>query len=102
MNDLVYLKHDEMVCDSLQEAEKFGKRHDKVLRSVDSLIKSLPKNGERSMFKEVKIKAADGQMHRMYFMNRDGFSLLIMGFTGKKVLDLLLILNIHTDLILIY
>ena len=47
------------------------------------------------MFKEAKRKAADGQMHRMYFMNRDDFSLLVMGFTGKKVLDLILILNIH-------
>lgn len=102
MNELVYLKHNEVICDSLQVAERFGKRHDKVLRSVDSLIKSLPKNGERSMFKEAKRKAADGQMHRMYFMNRDSFSLLVMGFTGKKVLDLILILNIHTDLILTY
>ena len=29
MNELVYLKNDEAVCDSLQVAEKFGKRHDK-------------------------------------------------------------------------
>ena len=28
MTELIYLKNDEAVCDSLQVAEKFGKRHD--------------------------------------------------------------------------
>ncbi len=87
MNDLVYLKNDEAVCDSVQVAEKFGKRHDKVLRAIDNLLDSLPKNGERSMFKIGSRIANDGQKHRMYYMNRDGFSLLVMGFTGKKALE---------------
>ena len=39
------------------------------------------------MFILSKRKADDGQFHRMYFMNRDGFSLLVMGFTGKKALE---------------
>lgn len=85
MTELVYLKNDEAVCSSLQVAEKFGKRHDRVLRAIDNLLETLPKNGEVSkMFILSKRKAADGQFHRMYFMNRDGFSLLVMGFTGKK------------------
>lgn len=88
MNELVYLKNDEAVCSSLQVAEKFGKRHDRVLRAIDNLLETLPKNGEVSkMFILSKRKAADGQFHRMYFMNRDGFSLLVMGFTGKKALE---------------
>lgn len=88
MNELVYLKNDEAVCSSLQVAEKFGKRHDRVLRAIDNLLETLPKNGEVSkMFILSKRKAADGQFHRMYFMNRDGFSLLVMGFTGKKEFD---------------
>lgn len=88
MTELVYLKNDEAVCSSLQVAEKFGKRHDRVLRAIDNLLETLPKNGEVSkMFILSKRKAADGQFHRMYFMNRDGFSLLVMGFTGKKALE---------------
>lgn len=39
MNNLVYLKNDEPVCSSLQVAEKFGKRHADVMRSIDNLIK---------------------------------------------------------------
>lgn len=88
MNNLVYLKNDEPVCSSLQVAEKFGKRHDRVLRAIDNLLESLPKNGETSkMFILSNRKADDGQFHRMYLMNRDGFSLLVMGFTGKKALE---------------
>lgn len=88
MEELVYLKNDEAVCSSLQVAEKFGKRHDRVLRAIDNLLESLPKNGETSkMFILSNRKADDGQFHRMYLMNRDGFSLLVMGFTGKKALD---------------
>lgn len=39
------------------------------------------------MFIPSRRKADDGQFHRMYYMNRDGFSLLVMGFTGKKALE---------------
>ena len=38
MNELVYLKNDEAVCDSLQVAEKFDKAHRSVLRDIDSLF----------------------------------------------------------------
>ena len=88
MNDLVYLKTEEAMTDSLTVADAFGKEHAKVMRSIDSLVETLAKNGERSqMFIVSRRKAADGQFHRMYLMNRDGFSLLVMGFTGKKALE---------------
>ena len=47
MNELVYLKNDAAVCDSLQVAEKFGKRHDNVLQAIDSLRETLLKIEER-------------------------------------------------------
>ena len=87
MNELVYLKYDQAVADSITVAEMFGKRHDRVLRAIDNLIGTLPKNGERNLFYPSRRKADDGQFHRMYLMNRDGFSLLVMGFTGKKALE---------------
>lgn len=87
MNELVYLKNEQAFADSMIVAELFGKRHDRVLRAIDNLVESLPKNGERKMFIQSRRKADDGQFHRMYLMNRDGFSLLVMGFTGKKALE---------------
>ena len=38
MNELVYLKNDEAVCDSLQVAEKFGKRHDKLIAEINKFV----------------------------------------------------------------
>ena len=88
MNELVYLKNNAAVCDSLQVTEKFEMRHDNVLRAIDNLQKSLLNFEEPSkMFIASKRKADDGQYHRMYLMNRDGFSLLVMGFTGKNALE---------------
>lgn len=84
---MVYLKNEQALTDSLTVAEMFGKEHAKVMRSIDNLVETLAKNGERSMFILTRRKADDGQFHRMYLMNRDGFSLLVMGFTGKKALE---------------
>ncbi|WP_105308699.1 Rha family transcriptional regulator [Dorea sp. Marseille-P4042] len=85
MNNLVYLKNDEPVCSSLQVAEKFGKEHRNVLQNVDNLI--AENLAVKSMFKLSSYKADNGQSYRQFYMNRDGFSLLVMGFTGKKALD---------------
>ena len=89
MNDLVFLQHEEPMTDSLKIAEMFGKRHDRVLRSIETLLKGLPKNGEtKNMFtKSWYIEKQNGQRYTKYLMNRDGFSLLVMGFTGKRALE---------------
>lgn len=85
MEELVYLKNDEAVCSSLQVAEKFGKRHDNVMQSIRGLLKN---EETHEMFKKSSyIEEQNNQRYLMYLMNRDGFSLLVMGFTGKKALD---------------
>ena len=85
MNELVYLKNDEAVCDSLQVAEKFGKEHKNVLQSIDNLI--AENSAVKIMFKISSYKSGNGQSYRKFYMNRDGFSLLAMGFTGKRLLN---------------
>ena len=55
MNELVYLKNDEAVCDSLQVAEKFDKAHRSVLRDIDNLI--AQNCAVKSMFKQSTYKA---------------------------------------------
>lgn len=85
MNDLVYIHNDAAVCDSLQVAEKFEKEHYHVLRDIDNLI--IQNWMVKEMFKSTSYKGANGQTYRKYYMNRDGFSLLTMGFTGPKALE---------------
>lgn len=87
MNELINIKNDEAVTTSLQVAEVFGKRHDRVLRAIENLIGGLPKNGEAYFHKGCRIEKQNGQRYPMYYINRDGFSLLVMGFTGKKALE---------------
>lgn len=89
MNELVYLKNDEAVCDSLQVAEKFGKQHSKVIRAIENLLEGIAKNGEtpQMFWKSFYIEEQNGQRYPKYIMNRDGFSLLVMGFTGRKALE---------------
>lgn len=91
MNELVHLENDEAVCSSLEIAEKFGKRHDKLIAEIrrmysDLIGKGSPQNGGAKFFFEATYENR-GKQYPMYLMNRDGFSLLVMGFTGKKALD---------------
>lgn len=85
MSELVYLKNDEPVCSSIDVAEKFNKQHRNVLRDIRGLLKN---EQTQSMFKlAYYTENQNGQKYPMYYMNRDGFSLLVMGFTGKKALE---------------
>lgn len=85
MNDLVIMKNKQAVTSSLQVADTFGKRHDHVADSIDSLKKDVPNFGE--MFIETNLPDSYGRNRRGYYMNRDGFTLLAMGFTGSKALQ---------------
>lgn len=38
------------------------------------------------MFKASYYKTDNGKMYRKFYMNRDGFYLLVMGFTGQEAL----------------
>ena len=84
MSSLVYLKHEEAMTDSLLVAEHFGKRHDAVLRKIESLIENDLTQNCGECFKKTYYKDSSGKNNTKYLMNRDGFTFLVMGFTGKK------------------
>lgn len=79
-------KKDVNVVSSLDVAETFEKRHDHVMRDIETLLKSIPKNGETYFYKEEYINEQNKQTYPMYLMNRDGFTLLVMGYTGEKAM----------------
>jgi Rha family phage regulatory protein len=86
MNELINVINDEVVTTSLRVAEVFGKRHTHVLEKIGQLLNE-PKNGLVNMFKKSSYIDAKGEHRPMYYITRDGFSLLVMGFTGRKALD---------------
>lgn len=82
------------ITTSLIVAEKFEKSHDNVLKAIRALEKSLvtfnepnlaEKNSTIKFFRETTYKNR-GKKYPMYEMDRDGFSLLVMGFNGEKAL----------------
>lgn len=76
---------DKFVVDSRSVAINFKKRHDNVLRDIENIRKDVLNFEE--MFTESYIPDSYGRQQRIYLMNRDGFSLLAMGFTGKEALS---------------
>lgn len=87
MNDLVILKNNQAVCNSLEVAEKFRKRHTHVLQSIEKIIADSPAEKSARCFKKSSYKDEQGKPRPMYEMNRQGFSILAMGFTGKQALE---------------
>lgn len=84
MNNLVIMKDKQAVTSSLQVAEVFGKEHKHVLRDIENLKLDQSKIGP--MFMTGNEPDSYGRDRKVIYMNRDGFTLLAMGFTGKKAM----------------
>lgn len=79
----------ELVVSSHKVAEDFGRTHNHILRDIGSIIEGVSKlgQGKEMFYKTTYIHPQNGQEYPEYLMNRDGFCLLIMGFTGSKALE---------------
>lgn len=75
----------QLVTSSQIVAAYFEKKHCDVLRIINNI--KTQNCVLTSMFYTASYKTGTGKRYPMYFMNRDGFSLLAMGFTGKKALE---------------
>lgn len=72
------------VTTSLLVAEKFEKEHKHVLDAIRNLV--AENSAASSLFFESQYENR-GKYYPMFIMSRDGFSLLVMGFTGKQALQ---------------
>lgn len=75
---------------SRKVAENFNKNHDDVLKSIRSLIEGLGEISEsewKNNFIESKYKNQQGKNQPEYLMTKKGFTLLAVGFSGKKALQ---------------
>lgn len=85
--DLVSCHHRQAVTTSVIVARVFGKRHKDVLKAIANLLADLENEGvSRRSFAPRDYTDERGKTHPMYEMDRDGYSLLAMGFTGRKAL----------------
>ena len=84
MKKLVFIENDQALTTSLKVAEVFEKNHKHVLESIREILAA--ENSAAKFFEESTFENR-GKLYPMYLMNRDGFTLLAMGFTGKKALQ---------------
>lgn len=86
MNDIILsTQNGEPVASSRDVAKRFGKEHKDVLRAIKSI--TAQNCAVTQMFYQSEYTAGTGKKYPMYLMNRDGFSLLAMGFTGKEAVQ---------------
>lgn len=83
------VRHGHVYVDSRQVAASFMKHHKNVLRTIEKLISIEPKlhglNFEPMVIK-TPIGSGATRNDKAYYVDRDGFALLVMGFTGRTSL----------------
>lgn len=98
MNEITIMNKDgKLTVSSLQVAADFEKRHDHIIRDIENLIAETSTQnsanlttqnwGVKNFFVESTYINERGRAYKSYDITRDGFSLLVMGFTGKKALE---------------
>ena len=81
--------HDTARVDSRSVAALFEKEHKNVLRDIAKIIEpesGLSEEFTRLNFELSKYKDSTGRKLPCYQMTRDGFTILVMGYTGEKAM----------------
>ena len=84
MKQLVVIQNNQIVVSSKDIADHFGKQHKDVLENIHNILAA--ENYATKFYQETTYQNR-GKDYKAYLMNRDGFSLLAMSFTGKKALQ---------------
>lgn len=90
MSNLIKIlnQNGQLVVTSRQIAEDFEKQHKDVLEAIRVIIGQMSTAENSALyFIPSEYKASNGKSNPEYLLTRDGFSLLVMGFTGAKALE---------------
>lgn len=79
---LVFIENNRPVTDSLMIAEKFEKSHFHVLRDIEEL--ECSEEFRESNFGLSSYRSTQNKELPKYLITQDGFSFLVMGYTGKE------------------
>lgn len=88
MTNLVIMKDRQAVTSSLNVAANFEKDHRAVLKAIDDLKEGLAQKYADLFWEDTYIHPQNKQPYRVVYMNRDGFTLAVLGFNNtKRVLE---------------
>ena len=95
ISDFVQIKDEQVYTTSRIVAEKFGKRHDNVVRDIEATISTINdaqvienkdflkiEEIKNDYFTESSYVDSLGRTYKEYLITEDGLALLVMGFTG--------------------
>ena len=82
----IFEKNKDAWVSSIDLSNRFGKDHKDVLRAINNTIDNLPEEFGQRNFAPSSYKTKQKKKQPMYLLTFKGFSLIAMGFTGKKAL----------------
>ncbi len=81
-NPIVHQSGERLFVTSLEISNRFGKRHDNVLRAIENI--ECSQEFRRLNFEESTYNNRHNKAQPMFEITRDGFVFLCMGFTGTQ------------------
>lgn len=85
--EIMKFKQDEVtVVSSLDVADTFGKDHKHVLEDIRCILCQVSTAENSALFIETTYIASNGKKNPMFYLTRDGFTLLAMGYNGEKAM----------------
>lgn len=94
--DAVTTQHGEPVTTSIEVAKYFHKNHQHVLRDIEAIMQGgLSKSGQtsnkisvfcRHNFEATTYTDQWNRQQKMYYLTKNGFTLLVMGYTGERAM----------------
>ncbi|HFF9409290.1 TPA: Rha family transcriptional regulator [Escherichia coli] len=86
--DMVMVAGNSVLTTSIKVADFFCKRHDNVLRKIRQVIAECPEDFALLNFEETDFIDKNGDIQPMFNMTKDGYILVVMGFTGKAAMKM--------------
>ncbi|ECA2179365.1 Rha family transcriptional regulator, partial [Salmonella enterica subsp. enterica serovar Kisangani] len=86
--DMVMVSGGSVLTTSIKVAEFFGKSHKNVLRKIRQTISECPDDFARLNFEPADFIDKNGDIQPMFNMTKDGYMLVVMGFTGKTAMKI--------------
>lgn len=87
MSNLTIVQNGQAVTSSRIVGQVFGKRNVEVMDSIRLIKEQISTVEFSTLFFESEYIASNGKKNPEYIMNRDGFTLLAMGFTGSDAMQ---------------
>lgn len=86
MANIIKISND-LTVSSREVAEKFGKEHRHVVEAIENKIENLTRENSAVKISDLFVVGEykhRGNVYKEYHLTRDGFSFIVMGFTGSK------------------